>query len=72
MRKLINNLEGNPIKKKEIEILTRIKKLRSEKGLSQYHLGKRIGISQNAYYKVENGLTRLDLQRLIQLSFIVC
>ena len=41
MRKLINNLEGNPIKKKEIEILTRIKKLRSEKGLSQYHLGKR-------------------------------
>lgn len=70
MRKLINILEGNPIQKKEREILTRIKKLRLEKEFSQYYLGEKIGVSQNAYYKIEKGYTRLDLQRLIQLSFI--
>jgi transcriptional regulator with XRE-family HTH domain len=70
MRKLINTLEGNPVQKKEREILIRIKNLRLEKKMSQYALGEKIGISQNAYYKIEKGATRLDLQRLIQLSFI--
>ena len=70
MRRLINILEGNPIKKKEVEILSHIKQLRLKKGISQYDLGKKLGISQNAYYKIEKGQTKLDLQRLIQLSFI--
>ena len=59
------------IRQKEKEILIHIKHLRAEKGFSQYELGQRMGISQNAYYKVEKGVTKLDLQRLIQLSFIL-
>lgn len=70
MKNLIKILEGNPIQKKEIEILSRIKELREQKSFSQYEIGQKLGISQNAYYKIERGITKLDLQRLIQLSYI--
>jgi transcriptional regulator with XRE-family HTH domain len=62
--------EANLIRQKEKEILIYIKHLRTAKGFSQYELGERIGVSQNAYYKIEKGVTKLDLQRLIKLSFI--
>lgn len=62
--------EASRIRQKEKEILNYLKHLRTSKGLTQYELGQRIGISQNAYYKIEKGATKLDLQRLIQLSFI--
>ncbi len=62
--------EANLIRQKEKEILIYIKNLRTAKGFSQYELGERIGVSQNAYYKIEKGVTKLDLQRLIKLSFI--
>lgn len=71
MKSLLKILEGNPIQKKEEEILARIKKLRIEKYITQYEMGNRLGISQNAYYKTENGYTKLDLVRLIQLSTIL-
>ncbi len=70
MKNLMKILEGNPIQEKEIEILHKIKALREQKSFSQYEMGQRLGISQNAYYKIEKGHTRLDLRRLIQLSSI--
>jgi transcriptional regulator with XRE-family HTH domain len=71
MRNLIKMLKGNPIQKKNDEILIRIKEERVKKKLSQYVMGEKLGISQNAYYKMEKGHTKLDLQRLIQLSYIL-
>lgn len=71
MRNLIKILKGNPIQKKNDEILTRIKEERLKKNLSQYAIGEKLGISQNAYYKMEKGYTKLDLHRLIQLSYIL-
>ena len=70
MKNLINILEGNPIREKEEKILGRIKDLREQKNFSQHEIGQKLGISQNAYYKIEKGYTKLDLQRLIQLSYI--
>jgi len=70
MKNLFKILEGNPIREKEIEILSRIKALREQNSFSQYEMGQKLGISQNAYYKIEKGYTKLDLQRLIQLSYI--
>ncbi len=71
MKNLLKILEGNPVQKKEKEILTRIKKLRTERSITQHEIGSRLGISQNAYYKIEKGTTKLDLVRLIQLSSIL-
>lgn len=71
MKKSTQIIDRNSVYKKELEILARIKDLRTQKGFSQYELGEKLNISQNAYYKLEKGKTKLDLQRLIQLSTIL-
>ena len=53
---------------KRTQILNRIKRLRLLQGFTQYQMGSFMGISQNAYYKLEKGKTKLDLDRLILLS----
>ena len=40
-------------------------------GISQRELGEKIGISQNAYYKIEKGKTKLDLYRFLQIVSIL-
>jgi transcriptional regulator with XRE-family HTH domain len=42
----------------------RLKKLRTEVGLSTTELGKLIGMSQSAISKLENGQRRIDLETL--------
>ncbi|WP_417800353.1 helix-turn-helix domain-containing protein [Tenacibaculum sp.] len=37
-------------------------------GWSQYEIGVKLHISQNAYYKLETGKTKLDLQRFIEIT----
>lgn len=52
--------------KEEYEaILNKLTSIRQEKGYTQYQVGERLGISDNAYSKLENGHTKLDVQRLI-------
>ena len=51
-------------------IYTRMRKLRHEKGYSQQNLADFLKVSQNAYYKIENGRTRLLVGTLISLSEI--
>lgn len=54
---------------KELDyILQKIKKERLKTGLSQWDFGKKIGLSQNAYYKLETGKTKLDMYRFL----IIC
>ena len=58
-------------KSTEIEfslILEKIKEERLKTGLSQWDFGKKIGLSQNAYYKLEKGKTKLDMERFL----IIC
>lgn len=52
-------------------ILEKIKKEREKEGLSQYEFGKKIGLSQNAYFKLETGKTRLDMHRFLTICKVL-
>ncbi|UAM97882.1 helix-turn-helix domain-containing protein [Polaribacter litorisediminis] len=46
-------------------ILKNLISIRKEKGLTQYEVGKRLGLSDNAYSKLENGYIKLSVPRLL-------
>lgn len=48
-----------------------IKKYRKLKGFSGTDMAFRLGISQNAYSKIELSRTRVTIQRLIEISSIL-
>jgi transcriptional regulator with XRE-family HTH domain len=52
-------------------ILKRIKNMRYDKGLTQENMAGMMGISQNAYYKLENGITNLSLENFLRISSIL-
>jgi len=49
-------------------VLHRLRLLRRARGISQAELAQRLGISQNAYCRIENGKRELTVARLIALS----
>lgn len=51
-----------------IDLPTRIRKLRKFIDYSQEELADELGMTQAAYSKLENGKTRLDIDRLQQLA----
>lgn len=53
------------------QILKRIKDLRYLKGFTQDNMADMMGISQNAYYKLENGITKLSLENFLKISSIL-
>ena len=50
------------------DLKIRIRKLREFVRYTQADLADELGMSQSAYHKLENGPTRLDLERLNQLT----
>lgn len=52
-------------------ILSEIKKERLKAGLSQWDFGAKLGLSQNAYYKLETGKTKLDMFRFLQICEVL-
>lgn len=70
------------MEKKEIPTLdlgSKIRFFRELKGISQEALASQLGISQQAYQKIESGATRLDIERAntiahelgVQLDFLL-
>ena len=53
------------VKEEYQAILSNLISIRQEKGYTQYQVGEKLGISDNAYSKLENGHTKLDVQRLL-------
>jgi transcriptional regulator with XRE-family HTH domain len=49
-------------------VLHRVRMLRRARGISQAELAQRLGISQNAYCRIENGKRELTVARFIALS----
>lgn len=49
----------------------KIKNVRTSKGFSQEDLAKKLNISQSAYAKIENGITKLDIDRLFEISKVL-
>ena len=48
-----------------------IRKIREHRDYTQEYLALRLGISQNAYSKIELGYTRITLERFMQIAQIL-
>ncbi|KAA0989539.1 helix-turn-helix domain-containing protein [Dyadobacter aurulentus] len=48
-----------------------IRKIREYRNYTQEYLAMKLGISQNAYSKIELAYTRITLERLIQIAQIL-
>ncbi len=51
-----------------VESALRIKRIREFRNFTQQYLADKLDISQNAYSKIENGTTKLTIDRLEQLA----
>ncbi len=54
-----------------MEIGYKIRKKREEKGYSQDYMAIQLGISQKTYGRLENGQTKLGLERLAEIAKIL-
>ena len=63
-RKLANHLIS-------AQIGQRLKKLRNKRRMSQQEISKRLGISENQYYKYEAGRNTLTLASLQQVAEVL-
>jgi len=52
-------------------VAANIRKIREFRDYTQEYLAMRLGISQNAYSKIELAYTRITLERLIQIAAIL-
>ncbi|WP_221390730.1 helix-turn-helix domain-containing protein [Dyadobacter sp. NIV53] len=52
-------------------VSTNIRKIREYRNYTQDYLAMKLGISQNAYSKIELAYTRITLERLIQIAQIL-
>ncbi len=52
-------------------ILTHIRQIRKEKGLSQTAMADRLYMSLKTYQNIENGVTRMDIDRLQQIAVVL-
>ncbi|MFC6101862.1 helix-turn-helix domain-containing protein [Olivibacter domesticus] len=56
---------------KNKELLLLIKNQRRVKGLSQTDMAKRLNIVLKTYQNIESGITRLDIDRLMQIAQLI-
>ena len=52
-------------------VAANIRKIREYREYSQEYLAVKLGISQNAYSKLELSYTRITLERLLQIAYIL-
>ncbi|MBE9461030.1 helix-turn-helix domain-containing protein [Dyadobacter subterraneus] len=52
-------------------VATNIRKIREYRGYPQEYLAMKLGISQNAYSKIELAYTRLTVERLLEITSIL-
>ena len=53
------------------KVLQKIIARRQELGVSQMDLAAKINITNNGYFKVETGKTKLDLKRLLRIAEVL-
>jgi transcriptional regulator with XRE-family HTH domain len=54
-----------------MEISSNIRKVRESKNFSQEFMAVKLGISQNVYSRMEQGLAKIEIERLLQISEIL-
>ncbi|HEY4327154.1 MAG TPA: helix-turn-helix transcriptional regulator [Mucilaginibacter sp.] len=52
-------------------IISNIRNIRESKGYSQFYLATKLGISQNAYSKIELGYSSITVDRLLKIADIL-
>ena len=52
-------------------IATNIRKIREGKGYTQEYIALKLGISQNAYSKIELGYTKITVERLFYIANLI-
>lgn len=62
---------SNTIEAKMRTVALNIRKVREYRDYTQEYLAMKLGISQNAYSKIELAYTRITLERLIQIAQIL-
>ncbi|MCJ0741350.1 MULTISPECIES: helix-turn-helix domain-containing protein [Pedobacter] len=52
-------------------VATNIRKIREKKNYTQDYIAAKLGISQNAYSKIELGYSKISLDRLFHLAHLL-
>ena len=53
------------------KVLQRVAYRREELGITQWDLASKLNITSNGYFKVEKGITKLDVKRLIEIAEVL-
>jgi transcriptional regulator with XRE-family HTH domain len=64
-------LDSSTQKNSKMEISSNIRKVRESKNYSQEFMAVRLGVSQNVYSRMEQGLAKIEIERLLQISEIL-
>ncbi len=56
---------------KESAILSKVRQMRADKGYSQTFVALKLGISQNAYSKIESGKSTITVGKLVFIADIL-
>jgi transcriptional regulator with XRE-family HTH domain len=59
------------MKKNITSLQIKIKRLRLEKGISQTKVASKLGISQNAYSKIELGYSGIKIDKLYKIADVL-
>ena len=62
---------NSSIESKIKSVASNIRKIREYRDYTQEYLALKLGISQNAYSKIELAYTRITVERLIQIAHIL-
>lgn len=58
-------------KEKVMQVMSMVRKRRNELNFSQDYMANKLSISQNAYSKIEIGLTKVKVQQLMHISALL-
>ena len=64
----MNKKSENPLR---YEISVKIRQAREKSNYTQEYVANLLNISQNAYSKIELGVTRLSVERLLQIAEVL-
>ena len=68
LRKTKKNMSKEKREEEVAEVLKRIVKKRQELGVSQFDLALKLNLTNNGYFKVETGKTKLSVERLLEIA----
>lgn len=64
-------MEKETVNVKLKTVLQKIIARREELGITQWDLAKQLHMTSNGYFKVEKGITKLDVKRLIEIAEVL-